>query len=71
MEKIFAKKLEKDDWTLTDFHTHRQKLGIILENKVVYQKLNFSENVNPKNCSPKLILFNEKINQEDSRDFSC
>ena len=32
-----------------------QKLGIILENKVM-----ISKNVNDKKCAPKLILFNEK-----------
>ena len=35
-----------------------QKLGIILENKVV-EKLMSSKNVNNKKCAPKLIFFNE------------
>ena len=37
-----------------------QKLGIILENKVL-KKLKFSKNVNNKKCTPKLILFNENF----------
>ena len=37
----------------------RQKLDVILENKVV-QKLKFSENVNNKKHAPKIIFFNEK-----------
>ena len=36
-----------------------QKLGIILENKVV-QKLNLENNVFTKKWSPKLIFLNEK-----------
>ena len=36
-----------------------QKLGIILESKVI-EKLMLSKNVNNKNCAPKLIFFNEK-----------
>ena len=36
----------------------RQKLGMILENKVV-QKLKLEENVFYKKCSPKLIFLNE------------
>ena len=45
--------------TLTDVHKGRQKLGTILENKVV-QKLKFSKNDNNKKPSSKLIFFNEK-----------
>jgi hypothetical protein len=37
----------------------RQKLDVILENKVVW-KLKFSRNVNNKKCAPKMIFFNEK-----------
>jgi hypothetical protein len=54
--------------TFTDVHTDRQKLGTILENKVV-QKVNFSKNDNNKKPSPKLILFNEKKIQKDSNNF--
>ena len=36
----------------------RQKLGMILENKVV-QKLKFEKNVFYKNWSPKLIFLND------------
>ena len=42
-----------------DFHTDRQKLDTILENKVV-QKLKFSKNDNNKKPSSKLIFFNEE-----------
>ena len=38
----------------------RQKLGMILENKVV-QKLKLEKNVFYKKLSPKLIFLNEKI----------
>ena len=41
--------------TFTDVHTDRQKLGTILENKVV-QKLKFLKNVNNKKPAPKLIF---------------
>ena len=37
----------------------RQKLEVILENKVV-QILKFSKNLNNKKCVPKMIFFNEK-----------
>ena len=37
-----------------------QKLGIILESKVV-QKLSLEKNVFTKKWSPKLIFFNEKF----------
>ena len=49
----FSKKISKTkiDWTFTDFHMDCQKLGTILENKVV-QKLKFSKNDNNK----KLLL---------------
>ena len=40
-----------------------QKLGVILENKVI-KKLWLSKNVNNKKCAPKLILFNEKKNEK-------
>ena len=56
------------DLTFTDVHTDRQKLGTILENKVV-QKLKFSRNDINKKPSSKLIFFNEKKIQEDSNDF--
>ena len=36
-----------------------QKLGIILESKVI-QKLMLSKNVHYKKCTPKMIFFNEK-----------
>ena len=39
--------------------TVRQKLGMILENKVV-QKLKLGNNVFNKKWSPKLIFLNEK-----------
>ena len=52
----------------TDVHTDCQKLGAILENKVVVQKLKFSKNDNNKTPSFKLVFFNEKINQKDSND---
>jgi hypothetical protein len=59
----FSKKISKIkiifDLTFTDVHTDRQKLGIILENKVV-QKLKFSKNDNNKKPSSKLIFFYEK-----------
>ena len=51
-----------------DAHNDRQKLGTILENKVV-QKLKFSRNDINKKPSSKLILFNEKKIQKDSNDF--
>jgi len=54
--------------TFTDVHTDRQKLGTILENKVV-QKLKFSKNDNNKKPSSKLIFFNEKKNQKYLNDF--
>ena len=50
--------------TFTDVHTDRQKLGTILENKVV-QKFKFSKNDNNKKSSSKLIFYNEKKNQKD------
>ena len=53
----FSKKKKKYffDLIFTDVHTDRQKLGIILENKVV-QKLKFSKNNNNKKPSSKLIF---------------
>ena len=42
-----------------------QKLGIILENKVI-KKLMLSKNVNNKKCAPKLVFFNKN---QDSDDF--
>ena len=36
-----------------------QKLGIILENKVI-QKLMLSKNVNKEECAPKFVFFNEQ-----------
>ena len=39
----------------------RQKLDVMLENKVV-QKLKFPKNVNNKSCAPKIKFFNEKKN---------
>jgi len=53
------------DLTFTDVHTDRQKLGTILENKVV-QKLKFSKNDIHKNPASKLIFFNEKKIQKNS-----
>ena len=59
----FSKKISKIEkkkyLTFTDVHTDRQKLGTILENKVV-QKLKFSENDNNNKPSYQLIFFNEK-----------
>ena len=53
----FSKKIRKIkvvfDLTFTDVHTDRQKLGTILENKVV-QKLKFSKNDKNKKPSSKL-----------------
>ena len=40
-----------------------QKLGMILENKVV-QKLKFPKNVINKRCAPKIKFFNEKKNRK-------
>ena len=45
--------------TFTNVHMDRQKLGAILENKVV-QKLKFSKNDKNIKPSSKLIFFNEK-----------
>ena len=45
--------------TFTDVHTDRQKLGTILENKVV-QKFKFSKNDNNKKPFSELLFFNEK-----------
>jgi len=63
----FGKKISKRkiffDLTFTDVHTDRQKLGTILENKVV-QKLKFSKNGAKKKPAPKLIFFNEKKKSE-------
>ena len=47
------------DLTFTDVHTDRQKLGTILENKVV-PKFKFTKNENNKKPSSKLIFINEK-----------
>ena len=47
------------DLTFNDFDTHRQKLSIILENKV-FQNSKLSKSVANKKRSPKLIIFNEK-----------
>ena len=41
-----------------------QKLGVILENKVI-QKLMLSKNVNNKKYAPKLVFFSEKKIEED------
>ena len=53
----FSKKISKRkiffDLTFTDVHTDHQKLGTILENKVV-QKLKFSKNDKNKKPSSKL-----------------
>ena len=38
----------------------RQKLDVILENKVV-QKVKFPKNVNNKRCALKIKFFNEKF----------
>ena len=53
------------DLTFTDVHTDSQKLGTILENKVV-QKCKFSKSNNIKKPSPKLIFFDEKKIKKDS-----
>ena len=45
--------------TFADVHKDFQKLGPILENKVV-QKLKFLKNVNNKEPALNLIFFNEK-----------
>ena len=47
------------DLTFTDVHIDGQKLGPIVENKVL-QKLKVLKNVNNKKPAPKLIFFNEK-----------
>ena len=39
-------------------------IGHHFRNKVI-----LSKNVNIKNCTPKLVFFNEKKNQNDSDDF--
>ena len=57
--KIISKKNIFFYFTFTDVHSDRQKLGPILESKVV-QKLKFLKNVNNKKPAPKLIFFNEK-----------
>ena len=44
--------------TFTDVHTNRQKLGTILENKVV-QNLSLEKNVFTKKRSPTLIFSKE------------
>ena len=41
-----------------------QKLGIILENKVIL-KMMLSNIVNNKKCAPKFVFFNEKNIQKD------
>ena len=63
-----AKFIVVTDFPNTDVHTDCQKLGTILEKKVV-QKLKFSENDNNKKPFSKLIFFNEKKIQKDSKDF--
>ena len=45
-----------------------QKLGIILENKVIL-KLTAAKNVNNKKCAPKLIFINEKNVEKVLEDF--
>ena len=56
----FSKKISKIKIILWfDFHTDRQKLSTILENKVV-QKLKFSKNDNNEKPFSKLIFFNKK-----------
>ena len=60
LSKKSVKKLGFFYLTFTEVDTDRQKLGQILENKVV-QKLKFSKNVNNNKDAPKLIFFNEKI----------
>ena len=69
----FSKKISKMKifffhLTFTDVHTDCQKLGTILENKVV-QKLKCPKNDNNKKPSSKLIFFNEKKIQKDLNDF--
>ena len=54
--------------TFTDVHTNCQKLGTILENKVVI-KLKFSKNDNNKKHPSKLISFNEKKKKKESERF--
>ena len=46
----------------------RQKLGMILEHKVV-QKLELEKKVFYKKISPELLFINEKKNQKISVDF--
>ena len=46
----------------------RQKLGMILENKVV-QKLELEKNVFYKKWSPKLIFLHELVFRKNSIDF--
>ena len=45
-----------------------QKLGLILESKVV-QKLSLEKNVFNKKCSPKLIFLDEFFFRKNSVDF--
>jgi hypothetical protein len=45
--------------TLNNLHMSRQRLEVILENKVP-KKLKFSKNANNKKCAPKMILFKGK-----------
>ena len=59
----FSKKISNSkylfDLTFKDVHTDRQKLGPILENKVV-QKLKFLKNVNNKNVLLKWYNFKHR-----------
>ena len=48
-----------------DIAVSRQKLGIILENKM-FKKLKLSKKTFYKKCAPKLIVLNEKKNLKNS-----
>ena len=68
----FSKKINKTkyffDLTSTDVNMDHQKLGPILENKVV-QKLKILKIVNNKKPASKLIFFNEKKIEKDLYNF--
>ena len=54
-KKISKRKIFFFNLTFIDVHTDRQKLGPILENKVV-QKLKFLKDVNNQKPAPKLKI---------------
>ena len=70
--KVFAQKSTVVKWNCCilwiDIEWGLQKLGLILESKVV-QKLSLEKNVFNKKWSPKLIFLNEKNIIKNSYDF--